>query len=357
MKAFYFILFLSLCFSSLGSEMAIQSNLDNFFASEMSKTYEKSFLENLESYNSSKHTVGSVLSQHNGLANIFKQKASLYKNDELPQLSLSGDSATTQIGPNTIRFSVASLIEGEVFLNDAKISLIDLDYDFMTSDLRIKTTKTNIWERGLDIIMNKAHANNSDKFEVLIFSTLIALKDDFDSSWCMFDSCREVRAKRNFEMTMQTIKLEAIKCENRDTNFSLPSELEDYPNTQMSITLKDKLVDLFQSFPRDHLSCQKMVEKFRNEEIKKITHRIERRGYGGVDSVTAEENREANKKDFDRYIQDVCAPYVELRNCMIDRHAETQTIHDKARGHGKRGTWESYHNQYDVLTRGQGVQR
>lgn len=346
-----------LSFQSLALQPAQQENLNRYFASELSKAYEKSFLESLDTYNDSKHTVGSVLKNHKDLDRKFRSKAALYKNEKLPTFSMSDDSLKASVGPNIIHFSLKSLIEGEVFVNETKLNLLDLEQELSTKNLNIKTSDTNLWENTISFLINKAYANDSDKFEILIFSTLIALKDDFDSTWCMFDSCREVRAKRNFEMAMHEVKLQAIQCDNRDSHFTLPNDLEDYPNTQMNLILKDKLVDLFHSFPDGSLTCQKMVETFREEEVKNVTSRIERRGYGGVDSYTAEQNKEANRKDFNRYIQEVCQPFVDLRNCLIDRHTETHTIHDKARGHGKHGAWKSYRDQYEAQPRGQGVQR
>lgn len=319
------------------------------FAMKAALQYQKEFDSNIAKYNSSKHKVSNVLSEDYGLAPELKKQIARYKNRALPKIVTTKDGAYIALDRfNRLSFSAETLYQGYILFNETKVNLVSFDYD-MAKKIVSSDKKVSIFENIMEKVITSSYANN-DEFETLIFSTVIVMRVDFDTSWCIFDSCRQARSRRNLDNIMSDIAKLARDC-NNGVGVSFITEMSRMGDIARVQNLEHKLETEFNEYPKDELTCQRFVENLHQEEVKARTSRVERRGYGGVLSMQAEENKQENKRDFEAYVKSVCKPYVELRNCLVDNHKDAQAIHDESRGAGKRGDWQDYKDDYEPKPR------
>lgn len=314
--------------------------MQKLFATQIENQYTREFKYNIQAFNAKKHTVGSIAKLSKNLPEY-----EAYAGLKLPQIKLQDNIATLKIGDNKITFSPESLFDGYILINEAKVNIRHVEYKNIENALKAHK-KTSYLDNMIDLVIAKALAEQ-DKFEVLIFSTVIAINYDFNTSWCLFESCDKEKGRRNFDTVMREMSKQAQDCELYGVEPSILDDMAEFgTNQNMKDDLSDKLEQAFNDYSVNELTCQRFVENYHQEEIKSKTSRVERRGYGGVLSDQAEENRIQNEKEFNQYVSFVCQPYVELRNCLVKEHRQAQSIHDNARGAGKAGAWRQYEDSY-----------
>ncbi len=345
-------LFLSSRSYSFERTNKIDQRMHKIFATQIESQYKSEFKYNVKVFNSKNTTVADVEKLYG--KKISRDGSS--SNMKLPKIILKEEVATLIIGKNKIFFTPKSLFEGHVFLNDKKLNITQISLSNVQKILKESNKVTN-FDTVLGFIISEAYAEQ-DKFEVLIFSSLIAIQYNFDTSWCFFDSCEKEKGRSNFERVMLEMKKQATDCDLYGTEPSLIDDMAQFQsNSNLQEDLSDKLENAFSGYSANELTCQRFVENYHQEEIAARTSRVERRGYGGVLSITAEENAQLNKADFDAYVADTCQPYVDLRNCMVRGHRQAAAIHDDARGEGKTGEWRNYIETYQTEARTGATQR
>lgn len=365
---FYFLHF-SVSAAGLGEsgqssrvDLDIQGYLSRNLATKVIKTFE----QNVEKSRSKQRSVEDLITSNPYTTEKLVQRAEGYLGLPLPRFEMNEEGVVwTQVGKYSIHFTSESLFEGHIYLNQKPLQLVSFHPDrfslrgFLSQDA---TTwfKYDSLEKLMNLFIPIAHADEIDRFEVLIISTVMAIKDDFDTSWCLFGGCRADRAQRNFDLLMKEIQGLANQCQSGDTSFNLDRDIHDFPYSQMTLTFEDRLKHEFNRFPQDQMSCQHLVDHFHKSEIENIVHRTERRGYIGTDSYASEQNKKLNRQNYENFIQDMCRPYVELRNCLIDRHGDARYVHDRERGSKHRGEWRDYSDEYvpsERPTRSRGLRR
>jgi len=314
--------------------------MQKLFATQIENQYTREFKYNIQSFNSKNHTVGSIAKLSKNLPEY-----EAYAGLKLPKINVENNVATIKISNNSIIFTPDSLFEGFVLLNNHKVNIRNVEYKEIEKALNDKK-KTSYLNSIINLVIEQALAEQ-DKFEVLIFSTIIAINYDFNTSWCFFESCDQEKGRRNLDTVMREMSKQAQDCELYGIEPSILDEMADFStNKSMHDDLSDKLEGAFSDYSVNELTCQRFVENYHQKEIKERTSRVERRGYGGVLSDQAEENKVLNEKDFNAYVTRICQPYVDLRNCLVKEHRQAQAIHDETRGSGKAGAWRQYEEIY-----------
>lgn len=323
--------------------------MHKILATKIESQYNKEFQYNIKKYNTKNHTVAEIEKLFGKPYVKNKKFAKL----ELPKIKLEKEKAIIKVNKHTIWFTSQTLFEDHIYLNNKKIRISKVNLTEVKKAIS-DSSKVTVINILLDFLVDTAIANDEqDEFEVLIFSTIIAVGYDFDSSWCFLETCKQEKGRSNFEVVMREIKRQAVECE---TYGIPPTLIDDMSEFQYSYNLQQdlsvKLEDVFSEYSANELTCQRFVENFHQEEIKERTSRNERRGYlGGTFSDAAQSNAELNKNDFDAYVSQVCQPYVDLRNCMVRGHREAATLHDKERGPAKAGAWRQYTETYQPVDR------
>lgn len=287
--------------------------IHEILAAKISHRYEELFLKSVEKYNDERGDLPLLRVNKNGVAE-------------------------TTVGPNSLSFSSATLYEGYLLVNEKKLSLRNVDMNAVQSILSSKKT-TSVF---FDFFISQAYAEEN-AFEVLLFKTVISIKKNFKDFSCWLDKCEMEQTRHNFELVMKDIKDKAEKCKANPENAEVEEfayRLTDYMEYESGkFDLQRNLEKSFNKYPESELTCQKFVEHAYADEVKKRTSASERRGYGGVSSVAAMENGETNDQQFKSYIQSICQPYTELRNCLVQNRFSSQArIYNRMRTDGKEGS-------------------
>jgi hypothetical protein len=292
------------------TESQADSVIHEILAAKISQRYEELFIKSVEKYNS--------------------------KREDLPLLRVNRKGvAETTIGPHSLSFNSATLYEGYVLVNEKKLNLRNVDIKDVQNILTTKKTTSTI----LDFFISRAYAQGNE-FELLLFKTVISVKRNFKDFSCWLDKCEMEQTRHNFELVMKEIKDKAEACKANPESDEIDEfayRLTDYMEYQSGkFDLQMNLEKSFNNYPESELTCQKFVEHAYADEVMKRTSGNERRGYGGVSSVEAMENGETNDQQFKAYIQSICQPYTELRNCLVQNRFSAQTrIYNQMRSEGK----------------------
>src|SRR5690606_14484746 len=232
---------------SMEVDQKIDTQMQKFLAEELSQKQVESYLAGIKKYNTSKHTVGSVLSGHKSQLNW-----QAYKDLELPKINPNHKGAVIRFDRyNALYFTADSLYERKVYFNDATIMLGEFDYETIKKIVS-ENKKVSYIESVIDAMIARANAND-DKFEMLIFSTVIAIENDLDSAWCILDSCKQTRARRNLDTIMRRMDSMALDCE-MGVRINLLSDLSAFSRrSDMQARLRTRLETEFFDFPEGSL--------------------------------------------------------------------------------------------------------
>lgn len=333
----------------------VDNEVNDAFVGSIAGNYTKTFLSNVIKYNKGNYKVKDVVDNNSHLPPKLLAKLKKYENLALPKISMIGDNAVIVMNKkHAIVFNVETLLDGYILVNNERMNIHTIEYDYAQ---KLKYDEKTSWiNKSILMLMDSAIAAPHDEFEVLIFSTLITIKNDFDSSYCFFQSCIDNRARKNFDLVLEEMEYLADNC-NMGLKISFLTKLDGHSRTNVRDTLEKRLKKELGGYKSEELTCQRFVETFHQKEIAAVASREEKRGYFGVNSWEAEQNKEKNKQDFENYVKKVCKPYVDLRNCLVDDYEEAQAIHDRVRGSGKEGAWENYGDEYKPAKRQDPVQR
>jgi hypothetical protein len=294
------------------TESQADAVIHEILAAKISHRYEELFMKSVKEYNAER--------------------------GDLPLLRLNKNGvAETTVGPHALSFSSATLYEGYVLVNEKKLTLRNVDINAVQNILSSKKVTSAIFA----FFISHAYAEGN-AFEHLLFKTVISVKKNFKDFSCWLDKCEMEQTRHNFELVMKDIEDKAEKCKANPESDEIDEfayRLTDYMEYQSGkFDLQMNLEKSFNKYPESGLTCQKFVEHAYADEVAKRTSGNERRGYGGVSSVEAMENGETNDQQFKAYIQSICQPYTELRNCLVQNRFSSQArIYNRMRTDGKEG--------------------
>lgn len=319
-----------------------------------SEKFHEDYLSSIVRYNKRTEKLSEVLADHG-----HKKLAQRVQNFELPKFKLQKNhKAQMKVGPHKITVSTHDLFKGQVHLNHSPFDLTgELTPERVREHLAVNTSIETSW---LDLFIGKAHAQSRDPFEIAVFATMMAMQESFDDEWCLRSACAKARAKRNFDQVMKSVQEKARSCQNnpeapemQDLAFDITDYVE-YNSGRYDF--EETLHEAFNEHPVQSATCQDFVESLHKEEIQEVASRKETAGYiSGLTSAMAYENREKNAKAFKDYVQEVCRPYIDLRNCLIQkRYSSIRRVYDETRRPGK----DTPEDEYEVRPReGRGTGR
>lgn len=307
-----------------------------------SEQFHEQFLSAIVKYNKRTEKLSRVLVNQN-----HKTLAQRVQNFVLPKFKLQkSHKALMQVGPHTISVSTYDLFKGQIQLNQ---SPLDMTEKLAPEHIREHLARhTNIKTSWVDLFIGKAHALNRDPFEIALFATIMAMQESFDEQWCLLSSCAQERARRNFDQVMKTVKKQAQICQNNPESKKMLHfgfKIVDYVEYDTGrYNFEETLKDAFNKHPVQNATCQDFVESLHAEEIEEKTSEIEAPGYiSGLTSAKAYDHKAQNAKAFKSYIQNICRPYIELRNCLIqEEYSSVRRIFNETRRPWKRKPEKSY---------------
>lgn len=333
--------------TALSEEQSIETEVSSMankaLAHGFAEKYHEDYLSSIVHFNKRSQKLSKVL------VDLGRKKmAQRVQNFELPKFSLKKNhQALLNIGPHHVSVTTNDLFKGQIMLNQAPFDITgELSTEKVRHHLAGHPAVQTSW---LDLLINQAHAQDSDPFEIAVFATIMAMQESFDQEWCLRSACEQERSQRNFEQVMRTVEEKAQACQN-DPNSSEMSdiayEIVDYIEYDSArYRFEDTLEEAFNNHPVQSATCQDFVESLHKDELDEVTSKGEVGGYfSGLSSVKASQNKLKNKQAFEQYIQKICNPYTKLRNCLIQqRYSSIRRIYDETRKPGKEnGSSENY---------------
>lgn len=294
------------------------------FTKEVAKSYGDAFLQGVERYNKSRK--------------------------ELPKMTVDqrGEAKVEFENGVKIRLSADSLLRGEIFLNDKKLTVKLVTKESIELLLKERSQIQTL----IDFILPSAFARRD--FEELVFKTVVGIKDNFEDFSCWLDKCKVDQFKHNFEKVVGEIKKKTRACEKnanseeiKDFAYKLRDQLE-YQSSQWYF--EQNLKKYFNGLGSDGVSCQKFVESAFKSELAELSKNNVFSRYLENTSVDAYEGRTPSEKRYNAFISQQCQPYVELRNCLVSqRRGDAVQIFNKMREQGKEVPVK---NKYEVAPKG-----
>lgn len=303
---------------------------------EMVKRYSHNFKKNIEDYNNRRSNIGSIVDGFNSESTKKKFLAYVTKHNikVFPKIIYRDGAAKIKLGKNLIKFSVGSLFDGYMLVNGKRVPLAAADFDSQEKALRA-LFKRNKSFSFLSLIIDTAYANQGfdKRYEHTMIATAIIVNETFEeNSWCYFCEDEYLEAsQKNFDKVMKDVARRAKNCKEdlddseKETFAFNMEELAMYESA--GYDLREKLNTYFKSYTDSDLTCESMVKKLFSEDIQK--QKKKNKFY--MNSIQIKEVRDYNKKVYNNYVVAKCQPYVELRNCLIDKSYTGRTIYNDER--------------------------
>jgi hypothetical protein len=343
----FIVLILGTSLSALSQEVDHEKEAglvaNEALAQAFSQKFHEDFLSAIVSYNKRTEKLSRVLVDHG-----HKKLAQRVQNFELPNFKIQkSHKAVMQIGPHHISVTTQDLFKAQILINHTPFDISkELTVEHIREHLAMNPAIKNSW---LDLFINQAYAQDRDPFEIAVFAIVTAMQESFNDERCWWSSeCEKKKARQNFDQVMSSIKKKAKSCQRnsdsseiQDIAFDITDFVESsYGRSDFELTLKES----FNEHPVQSATCQDFVRSLHKNELKEINAGGELGGYfTGRSSVEAEENKQKNREVFKEYLQDICMPYVELRNCLIQHRFSTiRKVYDETRRPGKDTPRDSY---------------
>jgi hypothetical protein len=303
---------------------------------EMVKRYSHNFKKNIEDYNNRRSNIGSIV---DGFSNEETKKKFLAYTTKhgikvFPKIIYKDGAAKIKLGTNQIKFSVGTLFDGYMLINGKRVPLAAADFDSQVKALKGLLTEKKTYSL-LSLIIDTAHAKQGfdKRYEHTLIATAIIVNETFEeNSWCYFCEDEYLEAsQKNFNKVMTDIARRAKSCKEKSDESEkeiFAFQMEELANYESAgYDLREKLNTYFKSYTDSDLTCESMVKKLFSEDIEKLK---KKKGFY-VDSVRLREVADHNAKVYKDYVVKKCQPYIELRNCLIDRSYTGRTIYNDER--------------------------
>lgn len=300
--------------------------------SELVKKYSTNFQKSIKQYNSKRKNITSLSKT---IKDPIKRSEFLkyIKNHNIKSFSkivYKNGKGKITIGQNEISFSVLTLFDRYILVNNKKITLQKIDFKSQIKLLK-KTLDSKDSFSFFSLIINEAYATNLDKrFESSLFGAIIILNSTFtEHSLCYYCDDEYLEASRdNLEVVMKDISKRAKECKSgTHDSFMLGQKLGELARSNSGgYDLKDKFETYFKSYSDLKLSCESLFKSLHAEEISSLK---KNRGYR--DSIAIQKINSSNQSAINSYIKTKCAPYVELKKCLIDKTYGVKAIYNEGR--------------------------
>lgn len=306
----YFIFTFVFLPSASAIEIEVQeTEAQKTFTSEVAKEYAPAFLKGVESYNKNRKSLPLMTLNQKGVAEVDFKEA-------------------------TLRFSADNLLRGVVYLNGYEVKVKITTLEDIAKLLEEKPRATSV----LDFILSPAYAKRD--FELLVFKTIVGIKDNFKDFSCWLEKCKLEQFQHNFQKVMDEIKKKAKSCEQnvngseiKDFSYQLRDQL-DYQSKQWYF--EENLKKYFNNLGPSEVTCQKFVETAFKKELDELSKNNVLSRYLEGTSVDAYEGKTPAEKRYNAFISQKCQPYTDLRNCLINqRRGDAAEIFNKMRERGK----------------------
>ncbi len=326
------MLFTSLSFAMSEGRPGPHREATKGLVNEVVSTYSKNFQKSIKAYNSRRSHIGAL---SKAIKNDTKRKQFLSYTSQhgikvFPKIIYKDGAAKIKLGKNLIKFSVGTLFDRYILVNGIRVPLDSGDFYKQLDSLK-KNLGAKKKFSMFNLFIGEAVAAYDKRFENTLFGTIIILNETFEeNSWCYFceDEYHEA-TKKNFEKVMADISTRANNCKSgEDEGDYFGYQLEELGTyASAGYDLREKLNSYFKSYTDENLNCESMVNNLYKEEIKGLKGKI---GFYS-DSISIRNKRESNKQAYQNYIKNKCTPYVELRNCLIDKSYAAKGIYNKER--------------------------
>jgi ribosomal protein S17E len=283
---------------------------------------------------------------------IFKDFLDKNNITKLLRVIRNNDKAYIAQGKSVIVFSIASILKGEMFLNDQKVN-------FSGGGMNEKILKYQRFFKVkkkfslLSFFLKDAVASSpTAQLDMILMASLMKMTTDFeDRELCAFcEDENKDQMKKNFGKLMGKIDDMASKCESsrhikhgdesevgrfvynlNEVQEYRPNVENDYETNEI---LKEKFKMLDSDEYRENFTCGQMAYLANKDEIHDKFRNLSNRGknaiagYIGSTSAGVQEDRQA----FDKYIAEKCSAHARLMYCLATNSSYGKNIYNRSKG-------------------------
>ncbi|WP_034732441.1 hypothetical protein [Bacteriovorax sp. Seq25_V] len=307
-----------------------EAGANKYFTNVFAKKYSDLFYDNIEKYNRNRTSV-------THLSKLFKTEEDQALSREyfiknkiryLPPIVLKGTTAYLKYGSTKISFTEESLLMRTMYIDGKEVVFGQGNFksrlEHFKTHLDQKVTTNILFE----FLISSAVASGEKNFEHGIFAALVVLNENFEeNSWCI--SCEDEYAEateKNFNKIMSEVSRLANACENGESVDSIAYQIESSMPDREQSYLKLKMKQYFKDYDDSRLTCESFVKKISQDEINSQMKAINFR----TGSLKEEFERE-NQQKYEKFVEGKCAPYIKLRNCLVNDSYAARDVYDKSR--------------------------